>query len=81
MAGTNRAKMLSRLFEEFSEQTRVLLHGNKIEGYITVRRGTNTIQIGPCVATMSAGTALLSDALERCAGTPVFAVYSARLYK
>jgi len=72
MTGTNRAKMLSRLFEEFPENFRVHSSGGKIEGFITMRPGANAIQIGPCIATTNAGTLLLRDALNRAAPKPVF---------
>ncbi len=72
MAGTNRGKLLSRLFEEYPEDIRVVLHGENIEGYIMTRPGGNAMQIGPCIATRDAGSALLSDALDRCAVKKVF---------
>ena len=72
MTGTNRAKMLSRLFEEFPEDIHALWHGDKIEGFIITRPGANAIHIGPCVATTDAGSALLADALDRCAAESVF---------
>jgi len=72
MTGTNRAKMLSLLFKEFPENTRILAHHDKIDGFITMRPGANAVQIGPCIANMNAGPALLSDALNRCAGKAVF---------
>jgi len=72
MTGTNRGKMLSRLFEEFPEDIHALWHGDKIEGFIITRPGANAIHIGPCVATTDAGSALLSDALNRCAAESVF---------
>jgi len=72
MTGTDRAKMLSRLFEEFPELVRCVRQGNKVEGYAAARPGANAIQAGPCIATASAGPSLLSDTLNRCAGKPVF---------
>ena len=72
MTGTNRAKMLSLLFAEFPENARILAHHGKIDGFITMRPGANAVQIGPCIANMNAGPALLSDALNRCAGKAVF---------
>jgi GNAT superfamily N-acetyltransferase len=72
MTGTLREKMLVRLFEESPEITRVLHRDGQLEGYITGRRGANATLIGPCIATAYAGPALLSDALSRCAGQPVF---------
>jgi GNAT superfamily N-acetyltransferase len=72
MTGTNRGKMLSRFFEEFPEDIRIIQHGDKIGGFILTRPGANAIQIGPCIATKEAGPVLLSDALGRCAAEPVF---------
>jgi GNAT superfamily N-acetyltransferase len=71
MTGRERVKLLSRLFEEFPRETRVVLRADKIEGFVTMRPGANAIRIGPCTATPNAGPALLSDALNRCAGEPV----------
>jgi GNAT superfamily N-acetyltransferase len=70
--GTNREKMLIRLFNEFPHSLRVFLHQGKIEGYLTMRPGAEAVQIGPCVAAPNAGPALLRDALGRCAGQRVF---------
>jgi hypothetical protein len=72
MTGTDRAKMLGRLFEEFPEHLRLVMGGDKLEGFITARPGANAVQIGPCIATANAGPSLLSDALNRWAGKPVF---------
>jgi len=72
MTGTDRAKMLGRLFEEFPEHVRLVMGGDKLEGFITARPGANAVQIGPCIATANAGPSLLSDALNRWAGKPVF---------
>ena len=72
MTGENRAKMLGALFSEFPQNARVLMRGDKLEGFVTMRPGRNAIQIGPCVATEDAGRALLSDALNRCGGKAVF---------
>jgi len=72
MTGTDRAKMLGRLFNEFPRNIRILTDGDRIEGFVTLRPGANAIQVGPCTATINAGPALLSDALDRCAGKAVF---------
>jgi len=72
MSGTNRGKMLVRLFEEFPDDIRVVQHGEKIVGYILTRPGGNAIQIGPCYAIKEAGSVLLSDALSRYADKMVF---------
>ena len=70
--GTNRGNMLSRFFEEFPEDIRIIRDGDKIDGFILTRPGANAIQIGPCIASTDAGSVLLSDALSRCAEEPVF---------
>ncbi len=72
MTGRERVKMLGRLFEEFPQATRIVRRAGEIEGFITMRPGTNAVQIGPCTATPEAGPALLRDALNRCARKPVF---------
>jgi len=72
MTVTNREKMLSRLFKEFPQNTRIITHHDKIDGYVTMRPGANAIQVGPCTATMKAGQALLSDALHRCTGKAIY---------
>lgn len=72
ITGTNREKMLCRLFNEFPQNTRVLIHRDKIDGFVIMRPGANAIQVGPCTATINAGAALLSDGLNRCAGKAVF---------
>jgi GNAT superfamily N-acetyltransferase len=72
VTGENRAKMLGALFKEFPQSVRVLMRGDRVEGFVTMRPGRNAIQIGPCVATEEAGLVLLSDALSRCVGKSVF---------
>ncbi|MEJ2704810.1 MAG: GNAT family N-acetyltransferase [Sedimentisphaerales bacterium] len=72
VTGENRAKMLDALFREYPQNVRVTIQGDRVEGFVTMRPGRNAIQIGPCVATEDAGRALLSDALNRCAGKAVF---------
>jgi GNAT superfamily N-acetyltransferase len=72
LTGTNRTKMLVRLFQEYPQNRRVLSRAGRIEGYITMRPGANAVQIGPCVAASDAGATLLRDALGRSAGKYVF---------
>ena len=72
MTGRQRVKMLGRLFEEFPGNLRLVRSAGTIEGFITMRPGANATQIGPCTATPDAGPMLLGDALDRCAGEPVF---------
>jgi len=72
ITGTNREKLLSALFAELSRNVRILRHRDMMDGFITMRPGANAVQVGPCIATAGAGPALLSDALDRCAGKAVF---------
>jgi len=72
ITGTDRGKMLRRLFEEFPENVCIVRQAGSIEGFITKRPGANATQIGPCRATAAAGPVLLCDALNKCAGEPVF---------
>lgn len=71
MTGTDREKMLTKLIDEFPDDLRVLM-GLGVEGYVMVRPGANAIHVGPCVAGIETGSALLSDALHRCRGKAVF---------
>ena len=72
LTGTPRDKMLSRLFAGVAPGLARSAHEGRLEGYVSVRRGANATQIGPCIATPRAGNALLGAALNRCAGRPVF---------
>ena len=72
ITGTNRQKMLIRLFEEFPQGLRTLRRQGRVEGYVTMRPGASAVQIGPCVAMNDTGPALLGDAFNRCAGEQVY---------
>jgi len=72
MTGTDRTRLLTRLFEETPDAFRVLHAAGKLEGFITTRPGANATQIGPCIASAQAGPILLAEALNRCAGQAVF---------
>lgn len=72
MTGTDRRKMLARLFEESPELIRFVRRDNQVQGYITARLGARAVQIGPGIANASAGASLLSDSLSRFVGKPVF---------
>jgi len=72
MTGTPREKMLLRLFEESPQGVRIFRRGGRLEGYVSLRKGANATQIGPCIATSPAGEVLLCDALSLCTGLRVF---------
>jgi GNAT superfamily N-acetyltransferase len=71
ITGTDREKMLTKLFDEFPHDLRITRrHG--VDGYAMIRPGVNAIQVGPCVANIESGSALLTDAINRCRGKAVF---------
>jgi GNAT superfamily N-acetyltransferase len=72
LSGTNRRRFLEQLFGEWPEAVRVVQREGRIEGYMTVRPGSQALQIGPCLATARAGPALLMDAAHRFAGRYVY---------
>ena len=72
VTGTDRRKLLVRLFEERPEEMRVVRNGARLQGFITARPGSGAIQVGPCQATAEAGPLLLADACRRYAGQSIF---------
>ncbi|HUT88205.1 MAG TPA: GNAT family N-acetyltransferase [Thermoguttaceae bacterium] len=73
VTGTDRRRLIERLYQERPEATWGFYAGDQLAGYLTVRDGTNAAQIGPGVAlTDEAGRALGDVALEHCAGARVF---------
>ena len=72
LTATAREKMLSPLFTESPHGVGIVRADGQPEGYVSTRGGANATQIGPCIAMDRAGSALLTDALNRCAGHPVF---------
>jgi GNAT superfamily N-acetyltransferase len=73
ITGTDRGRLLRRLFAEQPEAVRGAWRDDDLEGYLTVRQGANAVQIGPCLATNAeAGRLLLSDAQRCYAGHRVF---------
>lgn len=70
---TRRDKLLLRLFAEQPDAIRVAEVDGQIAGFVTVRFGSDAIQLGPCIAETSAsGQSLLMDALNRYAGSRVY---------
>ncbi len=71
--GTHRGKFISRLLAEEPAAVRVFEHQDQIAGYFTIRRGSDALQLGPCIAaTDEAGGALVANALRRHAGSRVY---------
>ena len=71
VAGGSREDLLNRLYSDAPCGVRVLYQQGRLEGFIMTRRGVHALQIGPCIASPAAGTILLGDMLNRCAGQPV----------
>lgn len=70
---TRRNKFLLRLFAEQPNAVRVAEADGQIRGYLTVRFGSDAIQLGPCIAeTSAAGGSMLTDAMSRHAGSRVY---------
>ena len=71
--GTQRDRLLTRLFAEWPDATAVAIQHADLQGYVLCRRGTHATLIGPAIATeVAVGRALLDAAFSRCAGQPVF---------
>lgn len=71
--GTNRRRLLERLYQERPEDMRVVLEARTVVGYTSLRVGSRAVQIGPGVArNAAAGHALLEAATHAHAGQPIF---------
>lgn len=70
--GARRDRFLGRLFEEFPEHVRVARRFGVVDGYMAARPGSRALLLGPCLAGMPAGVALLNDVAERYVGEKVF---------
>jgi GNAT superfamily N-acetyltransferase len=70
--GTDRRRLLARLYDESPAAVQIVMSEGQIAGYSMLRRGSRAVQIGPVVASdAAAGRALCDAALQRCAGQPV----------
>jgi ribosomal protein S18 acetylase RimI-like enzyme len=69
---TDRRKLLVRLVSEFPDTLRVVCEAGTVAGFTAARPGARALQVGPCLATETAGRQLLNDARRRYAGRPVF---------
>ena len=73
VTGTDRRRLLERLFSERPDSTRVFTEAGKITGCLTLRPGSRATQIGPAAAlSPEAGAALADEALRQCGGRTVF---------
>jgi GNAT superfamily N-acetyltransferase len=71
VTGTDRGRLLLRLFEEFPEDAHVVESADGIAGYLLTRPGARARQLGPCIAQGGAGPLLLAEAWQRYAGQPL----------
>jgi GNAT superfamily N-acetyltransferase len=72
VTGTDRRRLLQRLFAERPDGVRLVREGKRVAGFLAERAGARAVQLGPCVAVPEAGSLLLADALSRHAGRPVY---------
>jgi len=72
VSGTDRRKFFERLFSERPEAVRIVERSGQLEGCMTVRPGSNALQLGPCIGSPKAGTALVADAARRYGGQRIF---------
>ena len=72
VTGTDRRRLLLRLFAEQPRGVRVVRNGDRAEGFLAMREGERAVQLGPCIATAEAGLLLFADAWHRYAGRRVY---------
>ncbi len=71
VTGTNREKLLRRLWAENAGALRMVCAGDRVAGYRSARPGSDALFLGPCVAAPGAGELLLADAAFQYAGRRV----------
>lgn len=72
VTNTDRSKFLGRLFAESPANVRWMQQDQHVLGWMTVRRGRQAWQLGPCLAEAHAGEVLLKDAAARLGGESVY---------
>lgn len=72
VTATPRSALIRTLIEQQPHLTRIVRRDNTLHGYVTARPGEDAAQIGPCIASINTGRALLADALARHAGQQVY---------
>jgi ribosomal protein S18 acetylase RimI-like enzyme len=72
ITGTDRRRLLLRLFAEEPRSLRCVWHGGRPMGFMASRSGHRAVQLGPCIAAPEVGAALFADALQRLAGQRIF---------
>jgi GNAT superfamily N-acetyltransferase len=69
---TSRGKLLRQLFAEQSQEVWLAETAGALSGYVTVRRGSEATQLGPCTCEQSIGGLLLSHACHVYGGVRVY---------
>ena len=72
VTGTDRSRLLKRLYQERPEEMRLVRGRAGIDGFVAARPGARASQIGPCAGSAPACRQLLEDACRRHAGESVF---------
>jgi GNAT superfamily N-acetyltransferase len=70
--GTDRRALLLRLFAEQPAGVRRMGDRERPRGFVALRAGRKSLQIGPCVADAESGPLLFADAWHRLAGRRVY---------
>ncbi len=72
VTGTDRARILKRLFADDPGGLRTVERCGTVAGFLMTRPGSKARQLGPCIGSPDAGRVLLLDAQRRFAGEFVF---------
>jgi GNAT superfamily N-acetyltransferase len=72
ITGTDRKKLLRRLWAEDAGAMRMICTGGRVTGYCSARPGSDALFLGPCIAAPDSGELLLADAALRYAGRRVY---------
>jgi hypothetical protein len=72
VTSTPRQKFLTRLIGEYPQSLQLAVQQEKLNGFILARRGSQAMQIGPCIAQPDAGEWLLSRACRQHRGQLVY---------
>jgi GNAT superfamily N-acetyltransferase len=72
ITGTNRGRLLERLFQERPEELRLVRGTKGIEGFVGARPGARAWQVGPCLGHAEACRELLLEVWQRHVRKPVF---------
>jgi GNAT superfamily N-acetyltransferase len=71
VTGADRRRWLQRLFAEWPEAVRVVRGPEGVRGFLTARRGSRAVHMGPCLGMGTSGELLLADAWQRLGGQRV----------